>query len=310
MPLIVIPDDQPAVMLPSMAYSKLTGFDVRTYVTRPSGADDLVDRIGDAEIVINIRSTTRFTAEVMERCPRLRLISIWGTGTDHVELGVAKARSIRVTNTPGVSAIAVAEHALALILSVSKKIVSVDRQVRQGEWPRAMVVQLRGKTLGLIGTGAIGQEVAKLGRAIGMQVIAWSFHPHDEIEWVSFEDVFKRSDVVSVHVRQSPETFHLIRREHFELMKPDAIFVNTARGGIVNESDLVDVLRSGRIAGAGLDVFESEPLQPGSLFVTLSNVVLTPHAAGITPETTEAGIVLAIDNVFSFLAGDPRNVVV
>jgi len=310
MPLIVIPDDQPAVMLPSTAYSKLTGFDVRTHGTRPSGPDDLVDRIADAEVVINIRSTTRFTSDVMERCPRLRLISIWGTGTDHVELGVAKAHSIVVTNTPGVSAIAVAEHTLALILSVSKQIVSVDRQVREGEWPRAMVSQLRGKTLGLIGTGAIGREVAELGRAIGMQVIAWSFHPPAEIKSVSFEDVFKRSDVVSVHVRQSPDTFQLIRREHFELMKADAIFINTARGGIVKESDLVDVLRIGRIAGAGLDVFEGEPLRPASPFLTLSNVVLTPHAAGITPEATEAGLALAIENVFSFLQGRPRNVVV
>src|SRR5215510_13944659 len=199
MPLIVIPDDQPAMMLPSTAYSKLTGFNVRTYATRPSGPDDLVERIGDAEVVINIRSTTRFTAEVMERCERLRLISIWGTGTDHVELGVAQARSIVVTNTPGVSAISVAEHTLALILSVSKKIVSVDRQVREGEWPRAMVPQLRGKTLGLIGTGAIGREVAKLGRAIGMQVIAWSFHPARDIaQWVGSDDVFRKADILSV----------------------------------------------------------------------------------------------------------------
>lgn len=311
MPLIVIPDDQPAVMLPSTAYSKLTGFDVRTHATRPSGPDDLVDRIGDAEIVINIRSTTRFTADVMERCPRLRLISIWGAGTDHVELGVAKARSILVTNTPGVSAIAVAEHTLALIMTVAKKIVSVDQQVRKGEWPRAMVSQLRGKTLGLIGTGAIGREVAMLGKGIGMRVIAWTFHPDGNIaEWVSLEDVFRHSDVVSVHVRQSPDTFQLIRRQHFELMKREAIFINTSRGGIVHEADMVDALRSGRIAGAGLDVFENEPLRPGSPLFSMPNAVLTPHAAGITPEATEAGLALAIENVLSFIAGHPANVVV
>jgi len=311
MPRIVIPDDEPAVMLPSMAYMKLEGFDVRAYSNRPTSSGELIDRIRDAEIVINLRATSMFTANVLEECSKLRLISIWGTGTDHVDLPAAKARRVQVTNTPGVSAIAVAEHTLGLIFTVAKNTVFVDQQVRDGHWPRAMVMQLRGKTLGLIGTGAIGNEVAKLAKGIGMRVIAWTFHPKgDSAQWVSFEDAFRQSDVVSVHVRQSSDTLHMIRREHFELMKPGAIFINTARGGVVKEADLVDALRSGRIAGAGLDVFENEPLRPGSPFYSLPNVVLTPHAAGITPEATEAGLALAIENVFSFLAGHPRNVVV
>src|SRR5262249_16152762 len=154
-----------------------------------------------------------------------------------------------------------------------------------GKWPRAMVTQLRGKTLGLIGTGAIGREVAKLGNGIGMRVIAWTFHPEGSIaEWVPFEEVFRQSDVVSVHVRQSAETVGRIGRKHFELMKPGAIFINTARGAIVNERDLLDALRTNRIAGAGLDVFAEEPLRLDSPFCALSNVVLTPHSAGITAE--------------------------
>jgi D-3-phosphoglycerate dehydrogenase len=311
MPRIVIPDDEPAVMSPSTAYRKLAGYDIKTHSDRPSGPLELIDRIRDAEIVINIRSTSRFTAEVLETCQKLRLISIWGTGTDNVDLDAAKARRIRVTNTPGVSAIAVAEHTLSLIVAVAKQMIQVDQQVRLGKWPRAMVTQLRGKTLGLIGTGAIGREVAKLGKGIGMRVIAWTFHPEgDTAEWVSFDEVFEQSDVVSVHVRQSSDTLELIRREHFEVMKPSAIFINTARGAIVREADLLDALVKGRIAGAGLDVFEKEPLQPDSPFYSLRNVVLTPHAAGITPEATEAGLALAIENVFSFLAGEPMNVVV
>jgi phosphoglycerate dehydrogenase-like enzyme len=119
-----------------------------------------------------------------------------------------------------------------------------------------------------------------------------------------------QSDVVSVHVRQSNDTIGFIHREHFEMMKPGAIFINTARGAIVNEADLLAVLRAGRIAGAGLDVFATEPLGPASAFYSLRNVVLSPHAAGITPETTEAGLALAIDNVFAFLAGRAMNVVV
>jgi phosphoglycerate dehydrogenase-like enzyme len=311
MPRIVIPDDEPAVMAPSAAFGKLQGVDVRLFSARPASADQLVERIGSAEVVINIRSTTTFTRGVMERCPKLQLISIWGTGTDNVDLAEARARGIRVTNTPGVSAVAVAEHAMTLIVAVAKHLVEVDHEVRQGEWPRAMVMQLRGRTLGLIGTGAIGREVARLGSGLGMKVIAWSFHPAgDGAEWVSFEDVFRRSDVVSVHVRQSPDTLGFIGRDQFDMMKPGSFFINTARGAVVNEAELVDALRSGRIAGAGLDVFEKEPLPAGSPLRTLRNVVLTPHAAGITPEATEAGLALAIDNVLSFIAGRPMNVVV
>ena len=311
MPQIVIPDDEPAVMSPSMAFRNLAGHDVQTYTTRPSGPDELVERIRDYEIVLNIRSTSRFTSDVFAKCPRLRLISIWGTGTDNVDLAAARAHGICVTNTPAVNAIAVAEHTLALMLAVAKRTSQVDQEVRKGRWPRAMATQLRGKTLGLLGTGAIGREVARLGAGIGMRVIAWTFHPRGDVaEWVSFDDVLRQSDVLSVHLRLTPDTSGLIRREHFELMKPSAILINTARGGIVNELALVHALTTNRIAGAGLDVFESEPLPADSPFFATPNVVLTPHAAGITPETTEAGLALAIQNVFSFLAGQPTNVVV
>jgi D-3-phosphoglycerate dehydrogenase len=167
---------------------------------------------------------------VLHKCPVLRPISIWGTGTDNIDLAAARTRGIRVTNTPGVSAVAVAEHTLALMMAIAKRTIQVDQEVRQGHWPRAMVTQLRGKTLGLIGTGAIGQEVARLGAGIGMRVIAWTFHPRGDVaEWVAFDDVFRQSDVVSVHVRLTTETSRLIRREHLELMKPGAILINTAR---------------------------------------------------------------------------------
>jgi len=172
-----------------------------------------------------------------------------------------------------------------------------------------MVQQLHGKTLGVIGTGAIGREVARLGAGIGMNVIAWSFNHRGNYSWVTFEDLFRRADVVSVHVRQSPETLGMIRAEHFAMMKPGAIFINTARGRIVVERDLVEALGRRRIAGAGLDVFETEPLPGDSPLLELPNVVLTPHAAGITREATEAGLAMAIGNVLSFRAGVPVNIV-
>jgi phosphoglycerate dehydrogenase-like enzyme len=172
-----------------------------------------------------------------------------------------------------------------------------------------MVQQLHGKTLGVIGTGAIGRAVARIGAGIGMHVIAWSFNQRGDYSWVPFDDLFRGADVVSVHVRQSPDTLGMIRAEHFALMKPSAIFINTARGRIVEEKDLVEALRSGRIAGAGLDVFETEPLPANSPLRLLPNVVLTPHAAGITREATEAGLAMAIANVLAFRAGTPVHVV-
>ena len=309
MPPIVIPDDAPPVLSRSDAIRQLRDHDHRLYETLPADARELVARIGDADAVINIRASTRFTAGVLAECPRLRLISIWGTGTDHVDLAAAKARGITVTNTPAVSAVAVAEHTVALMFAVARQTVNIDRAVRNGEWPRAMVQQLHGKTLGVIGTGAIGREVIRLGTGIGMNVIAWSFHQRGDYQWVTLEELYRRSDVVSVHVRQSPETIGMIRGEHFAMMKPGAIFINTARGRIVVERDLIEALRGTGIAGAGLDVFETEPLPADSPLRLLPNVVLTPHAAGITREATEAGLAMAIGNVLAFRAGKPLHVV-
>jgi phosphoglycerate dehydrogenase-like enzyme len=309
MSMIVVPDDAPPVLSRSEAVGQLRDCEHRIYPTLPADSRELVARIADADAVINIRASTRFTADVLADCPQLRLISIWGTGTDHVDLAAAKARGIAVTNTPAVSAVAVAEHTLSLIFAVAKQTVKIDRAVRAGEWPRAMGQQLQGKTLGVIGTGAIGREVARLGAGIGMDVIAWSFTRRRGYRWVELDDLFRRADVVSVHVRQSPQTLGMIRAEHFAMMKPGAIFINTARGSIVVEQDLVEAVQSQRLAGAGLDVFETEPLPADSALRLLPNVVLTPHAAGITREATEAGLTMAIRNVVAFRHGAPLHVV-
>ena len=309
MPFVIVPDDAPPVLARSDAVAQLRDYEHRIYPTLPASSAELVTRIVDADAVINIRASTRFSGDVLAACPQLRLISIWGTGTDHVDLAAATARGIVVTNTPAVSAVAVAEHAVSLMFAVARQTVNIDRAVRAGEWPRAMVQQLHGKTLGVIGTGAIGREVARLGAGIGMNVVAWSFNQRGNYAWVTFEDLFRCADVVSVHVRQSPETLGMIRAEHFALMKPSAIFINTARGRIVVEKDLVEALRTQRIAGAGLDVFETEPLPAESPLRLLPNVVLTPHAAGITREATEAGLAMAIGNVLAFRAGTPTHVV-
>ena len=306
---IVIPDDEPSVMIPSGAFRKLDGRDVRAYDTRPDTARELIDRIGGAEIVINIRSSCRFDRQVLDSCPSLRLISIWGTGVDNVDLDAARDHNVAVTNTPAVAKDTVAEHTLMLMLAAGRRILEVDRSVRDGLWPRATIAQLNGKILGLIGVGAIGRRVAELGKGIGMNVIAWTFHPSAELarevglRWVDLDEVISESDVLSLHVRHSEDTHHLVGSRQFQLMKPTAILVNTARGSIVDEAALIDALETQRIAAAGLDVFETEPLAPESHLKRLPNVVLTPHSAGISPETVEAGLAMSIDNVFAFLEG-------
>jgi D-3-phosphoglycerate dehydrogenase len=313
MPHIVIPDDAPPVMAASAAYRKLIDeTPVEYYDTLPGAEERLIERIAGAEIVISIRSSTRFTENVFRHCPGLRLVSLWGTGTDNVELPSAARHGVTVTNTPGVSAFSIAEHALALMLAVARRIPHNDAEIRQGRWPRGQAAQMHGKTLGIVGLGAVGRQFARLGAGIGMHVIAWTMHPNPALgfELVPLDELLRASDVVSLHLRLSDDTRGFLGKAQLERMKPTAILINTARGPIVDETVLVEALSTGRIAGAGLDVFDVEPLPAGHPLAHLENVVLTPHSAGITPEALEAGLALSITNVWNFLGGRATNVVI
>jgi phosphoglycerate dehydrogenase-like enzyme len=310
---IVVPDDAPPVLGPSHAWRNFEGRESIAYFDSLPGAEDrLLERIQGAEVVVNIRSSTRFTAAVFERAPQLRLLSLWGTGTDNVDLPAAAHHGVTVTNTPGVAATSIAEHALGLMLSVARGIPRLDAQTRAGAWSRGQMTQLHGKTLGIIGLGAIGRKFARLGEAIGMRVIAWTMHPDPALGFtlVDLDDLLRSSDVVSLHLRLSDQTRGFLGARELTLMKPSAILINTARGPIVDEAALLDALRSNRLAGAGLDVFETEPLPAGHPIAGLPNVVLTPHSAGVTAEALEAGLQMALDNVRNFLAGRPTNVVI
>jgi phosphoglycerate dehydrogenase-like enzyme len=293
-------DDYPAVLRPSAVWPELAAqAEIVYYDTLPGSEDTLIERIRDAEIVLNIRSSVRFTERVFAACPRLRLLSIWGTGTDHVDLASAARHWVAVRNTPGVSAISIAEHTLALVLAVARRIPEVDAATRAGGWPRGQSVQLYGKTCGIIGLGAIGRQFARLATGFGMRVIAWTMHPKEGDPIVELAELYRSSDVVSVHLRLSPETTGFLGVREFGLMKRSAILVNTARGAIVDETAMLDALTSGQIAGAGLDVFAVEPLPPGHPLTALSNVVITPHCAGITPEALEAGLRMAVGHALA-----------
>ncbi|HXB72611.1 MAG TPA: NAD(P)-dependent oxidoreductase [Candidatus Acidoferrales bacterium] len=309
---ISIPDDAPPVLAASGAWPILQARAQLDYHnTLPGSEERLIERITAAEVVLNIRSSCKFTAAVFAACPKLRLVSVWGTGTDHVDLPAAARHGVMITNTPGVSAISIAEHALALLLAVARRLPQMDAATRGGQWPRGQSVELYGKTCGIIGLGAIGRQFARLAGGIGMRVIAWTMHPKPMpgVTLVELEELYRTSDAVSLHLRLSPETVDFIGAPQFALMKKNAILINTARGAIVNEAAMIEALSSGAIAGAGLDVFTTEPLPPNHPITHLPNVAITPHNAGITPEALEAGLRMSVENIWDFLAGRPSHVV-
>ena len=314
--LIVVPDDNPPVLAGTPALERLRRIgEVRVYDSDATDPAVLMERLREAEVGLNIRGRTRFTAEVLQACPKLRLISIWGTGTDNVDVQAAAARGIAVTNTPGANAVAVAEHTVALLLALAKQIAPADQAIRQGGWPRNLVPQLRGKRLGIIGTGLIGREVAAMGKGLGLDVVAWTFHPDPGLakrlgfRYVELDELLRSSDILSLHLRATSETRHFLNRGRLALAKPGAILVNTARGSLVDEAALLEWLRDKKLAGAGLDVFETEPLPAGHPLATLPNVLLTPHCAGMTPEVIQNGLAMAVENIENLLKGTPTHVV-
>jgi D-3-phosphoglycerate dehydrogenase len=315
---IVVPDDFPSLFSGSPAEHRLRGLGALTVHAErgTEQAAELARRIADADVVLGLRAYSRYTAAVLDEAPRLRLISLWGTGTDNVDLDACRARGITVTNTAGVNANAVAEHALALMLAVARRIPTLDAGMRAGQWPRSELTGLGGKTLGVIGLGAIGERVARLGAALGMRVLVYT-NTDDRgraarigATAVPIDDLLRGSDVVSLHLRLTGDTEGFLDRPRLGVMKPGAILINTARGKLVDRRALYDALRDGRLGGAGLDVFHEEPLPPDDPLRRMPNTVLTPHNAGLSREVIDAGFQCAVENIECFLRGVPRNVVV
>lgn len=315
--VIVIPGDDPPQVQGSPHLERLKAHgELILYSDRPATAEEKVRRAGNAVCLINSRGAVKWPGEVLRRLPRLKMITVCGIGTDAIDLEAAKDLGIVVCNLPGQTAPVVAEHALALMLAVARRAWFHTNELKSGRWTSHDNVYLRGKTLGLVGAGSIAAEMARLGRAIGMDVLAWTFRPTPEraaalgVTFVSLEELLSRSDVVSLHVKLTSESRGLIGAEQIRRMKPGAMLVNTARGPIVDTQALVDALNSGHLGGAGLDVFDDEPLPAGHPLLACQQVVLTPHNADQTPEGWELLNGGVVDNVIAFLQGRPRNRVV
>lgn len=315
--MIVIPADDPVQLAGSPHLDRLRSYGaVMLYRDRPRDDPEKIRRLTDATVLINSRGALKWPGTLLRQLPKLRFITVVGIGTDSIDLPAARELGIVVSNIPGRTANIVAEHALALMLAAARKLADQTAELRHGRWTNLDLVYLGGKTLGIVGTGSIGARMVQLGRAIGMRVIAWTFRPSAEraaqldIEFVNLDDLLRQSDVVSLHVKLTPQSRHLIGRREFGLMKPGSILVNTARGAIVDTGALVEALESGHLGGAGLDVFDTEPLPADHPILRCHHVVLTPHNADQTPEGFDILNGGAVDNVIAFLEGKPQNVVI
>jgi phosphoglycerate dehydrogenase-like enzyme len=307
---IVVPNDFPTVFRGSAAEAELQQLgDVTVFSERGADVEDeLIRRIANAEVVLTMRAHSRYNARVLDACPELRFISVWGTGTDNVDSAACAARGIEVANTPGANANAVAEHTLGLMLALARRVATLDSELRAGKWTRGLSVGLDGQTLGLVGLGAIATRVARLASPFGMRILATSWGSDDGraatigATAVSIDRLLAESDFLSLHLRLSSDTERYLDASRLSRMKPTAFLINTARAALVDRDALLSALREGKIAGAGLDVFHTEPLPADDPLVSLPNVVMTPHNAGMTPKAVEAGLHMAVDNVARFMA--------
>ncbi|MBP0447585.1 D-2-hydroxyacid dehydrogenase family protein [Roseomonas sp. SSH11] len=271
--------------------------------------------LADCDMVVTAREETRFDAGLLEHLPQLRLLVTHGMSNAALDLPALAARGVTVCGTGLGFTMATVELAWGLILGLVKHIPAEDRTIREGGWGAGLGRGLTGRRLGLLGLGGLGADMARVGQAFGMEVIAWSENLTQQrcaelgVRLVGREALFAESDVLSIHMRFSSRTRSLVGRAELGAMRPDAILVNTSRGPIVDEAALVDALRSRSIAAAGLDVFDREPLPPDHPFRSLPNTLLTSHIGGRTRENILARYREAFEDVQAWLAGHPIRVV-
>jgi D-3-phosphoglycerate dehydrogenase len=270
--------------------------DVKTGLT----SDQLLDEIKGYDVLV-VRSATKVTKEVIDSGKNLRIIARAGVGLDTIDVQAANARGIKLVNAPEAPTIAVAELVIGLMISWARHLPIADKSMKQNKWEKAQLMgsELKGKTLGIIGTGRIGQAVGYRAKAFLMNILAYDVGQNAEFvletgaRYVNLEELLRKSDFVSLHVPAMPQTRHMIGRQEFDLMKPTSVLVNTSRGEVIDEEALVNALQKGKIAGACLDVYEHEPPKDSPL-LKLPNVVLTPHIGASTVEAQrEAALIIA-----------------
>lgn len=273
---------------------------------RPLTEEELIPLLRDCDGYI--AGLDFVTEKVIRSCPNLKVISRYGAGYDRVDIHAAKENGIPVTNTPGVNAEAVGELAFALALATARRITDLNNSTRAGKWIRSTGIELKGKTMGILGLGAIGKVVARCASGFDMKVTAYDpfidedYCQKENIRNLSFEEIIAASDVISLHLPLNDQTRHLINESVIAKMKPTAIIINTSRGGIIDEAAAYQALAAQRLGGLGLDAFETEPPEHSPLFA-LDNVVVTPHTGAHTKEATNNMAASAVHNLIDILSG-------
>lgn len=302
----VILDDWENYIVNHSALSHLKSFsEVEIYNDKPD-FENLVSRLKEADAIILIRERTKITKDLIEKLPKLKFIAQTGKGIKHLDEKSISNAQIPIAISPGGSKVAVTELTLTFLLSLFKRVHELDLKVKDNHWPEVIGTNLEGKTLGVIGLGQIGTSVANAAKGLGMKVIAWGPTLTEErasregVQFVTQTELLKYSDAISLHVRLVPETYHLLKKEHFELMKKNAFIINTSRGAIIDENALINALQNELIAGAGLDVFEEEPLNDDNPLKKLPNTILTPHVGWKTNHTFNKFIEDSIENIENF----------
>lgn len=293
---------------------KEAGHEFIYYDEKTTNVDELSKRSEDADIVIIANNP--YPKEAFAKAKNLKLIDVAFTGVDHVDQAAAKEQDVQIANAAGYSNTAVAELVIGLTLDVYRRISFGNDSIQQGE--DVVLYQgneIRGKTVGIIGTGSIGLETAKLFKAFGANLIGYNRSEREEaielgLEYVSLDDLMAQSDIISVHLPLNDETKNTLSREKLEMMKESAVLINAARGPIIDNDALAELLNEGKIAGAGIDVFDMEPPIPADYpLLSAKNAVLTPHVAYLTDESMVARAHIAFDNVEQFIEGNPKNII-
>jgi phosphoglycerate dehydrogenase-like enzyme len=304
---IAILDDYQGAALDMADWSPLNGrTEITVFHDHLMEVDRIVERLNPFDVVCVMRERTPLSRGVIERLPRLKLIASTGAGNASIDLDAASDRGIKVTNT-GYSSTPTIEMTWALILAMARNISSENQSLREGGWQTALGTQLSGKTLGILGLGHIGSAVGVIGRAFRMNVIAWSQNLTSEraeskgIQRVEKDVLFSSSDFLSIHLRLSERTHGLVGAAELAQMKPTSRIINTSRGPIVETAALINGLQTGQIAGAAIDVYDTEPLEPNDPLRTLENVLATPHIGYVTREMYQTFYGDTVRNIVDWL---------
>ena len=297
------------------ALGELTVYDRTSYTESPL----IAERIGDAEIVV--MNQTPISRRTIDACPNIRLIAVLATGYNVVDYNYARKKGIPVVNVPAYGTASVSQCSIALLLEICHHIGHHSASVHAGNWASNPdwcywdypLIELEGKTIGIIGFGRIGQAEGRIARAMGMHVLAYDVYPNDAGRaigaYVDLDTLLAQADVVSLHCNLTPENTGLINKENIAKMKDGAILINNARGQLIVEQDVADALNSGKLAAAGLDVVYPEPIRPDNPLLTAKNCIITPHISWAPKESRQRIMDATAENIRAFLAGTPQNVV-